>query len=145
MSVFLSLECKQVYNRLEFSVLRSKASQLEDGKERKKGEEDRGQGGSGISTAPWQGWACCGMVMAIGSSEAKVLACPEPLGIQGLALSGASGSCSPTPSKGQGPLRFENQPFTKREGSRSSGGLTSSRQCPNPVAGFVEVCQSTWP
>lgn len=75
----MSLECKQVYNGLEFCVLRSKASQLEDGKERKKGEEDRRQGSSGISTAPWQGWACCGMVMAIGSSEAKVLACPEPL------------------------------------------------------------------
>lgn len=75
MSVFLSLECKQVYNGPEFSVLRSNGSQLEDGKEREWGEENRGQGGSGISTAPWQGWA----VMLISSSEAKALACPELL------------------------------------------------------------------
>lgn len=79
MSVFLSLECKQVYNGPEFSVLRSKASQLEDDKEREWGEEERGQGSSGISTAPWQGWACNGTVMLISSLEAKALACPEPL------------------------------------------------------------------
>lgn len=43
MSVFLSLECKQVYNGPGFSVLRSKACQLEDGKGKKKGRktEDR--------------------------------------------------------------------------------------------------------
>lgn len=62
-------------------------------------------------------------------------------GVQGLALSGASGSCSPTPSKDQGPFGFENQHFTRREGSRSNGVLTSSRQRPNPVVGFAEVCQ----
>lgn len=43
LSVFLSLECIQVHNRPESSVLKSKASQLGDGEEKEREEEGRAE------------------------------------------------------------------------------------------------------
>lgn len=63
------LECKQVYNGLEISVLRSKASQL--------GEGGRAGWGSqhGLETpALMQGWPCPCTVMPIYSSDSEALA-----------------------------------------------------------------------
>lgn len=125
MSVFLSLEYKQVCNGLEFSVLRSKASQLEDGRE----EEGRGRQKTGLfwrSYCSVTGLGLLGMVMAIGSSEAKVLACKEPL-LLGFRYWLCLESQESAYLLLQRPLRFENQLFTRREGNKSSGGLTFSR------------------
>lgn len=52
-----------------------------------------------------------------------------------MALFGAWEHCPPSPSKGKGPLRFENQYFTGREGDRNNGELASSWRSPTARLG----------
>lgn len=108
--------------------------------ERKKGEEDKRQGGSGVPTALWQGWAFWAwwwqsVLQKPRSWLAKSHSC------WGLGV-GFVWSLRILLTYSFRGLEVWEPAFHKEEGNKSSGGLTFSRWCPNPVAGFTEVCQS---
>lgn len=60
---FVCIFVTRVYEP-EFSVLRSKASEFGDGKEKEREEEGKDRV-VGHFTVPWQGWACRGMVVPL--------------------------------------------------------------------------------